>query len=84
MTPNPGGQQEGEHGVVHYVQGEHFQRKVKRSEWSVIVSGPVGNPKVILSPYKKSKIYKPKSKLKILGIATLECKSGFALILCSL
>ena len=23
----PGGQQEGEHGVVHQVQGEHYKRK---------------------------------------------------------
>ena len=27
---NPGGQQEGEHGVVHNVQGEHYQRNVVR------------------------------------------------------
>ena len=24
---NPGGQQEGEHRVVHHIQGEHYQRK---------------------------------------------------------
>ena len=24
----PGGQQEGEHGVVHHVQGEQYQRKI--------------------------------------------------------
>ena len=25
---NLGGQQEGEHGVVHHARGEHYQRKV--------------------------------------------------------
>ena len=35
----PGGQQEGEHEVVHQFQGEHNQRKVLRV--GVIVIGPV-------------------------------------------
>ena len=33
-TKNPGGQQEGEHGVVHHVQGEQYQRKVLSSHVS--------------------------------------------------
>ena len=37
----PGGQQEGEHGSVHQVQGEHYQRNVLRVP--LIVIGPVGN-----------------------------------------
>ena len=27
-VPSPDGQQEGEHRVVHHVQGEHYQRQV--------------------------------------------------------
>ena len=45
MTPYPlllrGEQEEGEHGVAHHVQGEHYQRMVLRV-WE-IVSGPFGN-----------------------------------------
>ena len=37
-----GGQQDEEHGVVHHVQVEHYDRKVLRV--FLIVSGPVGIP----------------------------------------
>ena len=53
MTPytcsaqeNSGGQQEKEHGVVHHVQWERYQRKDLRV-W-VKVIGPVGNPESTL------------------------------------
>ena len=42
-TKKTGGQQDGEHGSVQHVQGEHYQRNILRV--FVIVSGPVGNPK---------------------------------------
>ena len=46
MTPSPwsapGGQQDEEHGVVHHVQIEHYDREVLRV--FLVVSGPVGIP----------------------------------------
>ena len=44
----PGGQQEGEHGVVHQVQGEHYQRNF--ISVFLIVIGPVGNPESVSHP----------------------------------
>ena len=78
MTPSTGsgGQQEGEHGVVHHVQGEHYQRKVVRV--FVIVNGPIGNPESsrVYKRSFKSHQPKPKSKLHIPGLVPVDYKSG--------
>ena len=71
----PGGQQEGEHGVVHHVQEEHYQRMVLRV--LVIVSGPVGPESSRVcsrSSLKKSQDHKPKSKLQNPGLFHVEYK----------
>ena len=57
-------------GVVHHVQGEHYQRNVLR----VIASGPVGNPKSF--PVHRRG---PKSKFPIHGLVPVECKSDHIL-----
>ena len=31
-VPSPGRQHEGEHGVVHHVQGEHYHRSIARNQ----------------------------------------------------
>ena len=51
-THKTSGQQEGEHGRVQHVQGEHLSKKCLRI--FVIVSGPVGNLKL-------SSVHSPKS-----------------------
>ena len=69
----PGRQQEGEHGIVHHAQGEHYQRKVLRVR--VIVSGPDGNPKSFSVHRRNSKVQKQKSKYQIHVLVPVECKS---------
>ena len=48
----PGRQQEGEHGVVHQVQGEHYKKSFKSLESKRVVQ-------LVTLSHPKSKVHKP-------------------------
>ena len=72
-SQNIGGQQEEEQGVVHYVQGEHYQLNDLRI-W-VIVSGLVGYPDSSSAHQKRS------SKSKFLGLFLSNASLVISLVL---
>ena len=61
---NPGGQQEGEHGVVQHVQGEHYQRSL---------SDPVFNSESSLANKRSPKTIK-QSKVQITKSLACPCR----------